>query len=223
MAAITYDDLIRRVPQWLYAQNRSLVLDMDDIVRQAHDQLIGVLDHDLFRSIITGETMTAASMGVLDLSAEDPPVLEVRSIRVRYRDGVDDWTPLQRRNLETLTMLYARNRPSRPLYYSEYNGPLIIKAFPAPKQDYELEIAANVEPPVLSETQQTNTMSILAPRAVEKAVFRQAAIYQKNWEDAQVYEKEMIQAVTEANAQVQRRRRDETETRPVETSNIQGQ
>ena len=152
MAAITYDDLIRRVPQWLYAQNRSLVLDMDDIVRQAHDQLIGVLDHDLFRTIITGETMTAASMGVLDLSAEDPPVLEVRSIRVRYRDGVDDWTPLQRRNLETLTMLYARNRPSRPLYYSEYNGPLIIKAFPAPKQDYELEIAANVEPPVLSQT-----------------------------------------------------------------------
>ena len=44
MAAITYDDLIRRVPQWLYAQNRSLVLDMDDVVRQAHDQLIGVLD-----------------------------------------------------------------------------------------------------------------------------------------------------------------------------------
>ena len=223
MAGITYDELVRRAPKWLYAANRSLVGEMDAIIQQAHDQLIGVLDHDLFRTIISGKQLLASNNGILDLSSEDPPVLEIRGIRVRYRSGDDDWTPLQLRDLEMLTMLYARNRPSRPIYYAEYNGPLIIKAFPAPREDYDIEVTANVEPPVLSQAVQTNVMSQLAPRALEKAVFRQAAIFQKNWEDAAAYEKEMGQAVVEANAQIQRRRRDETEQRPVEAANIQGQ
>jgi len=222
MAGITYDELIARVPKWLYAQNRSLVNDMPEIVKEAHNQLIGVLDHDLFRTILTGKQATPASNGVLDLSQEDPEVLEIRAVRVRYRNGDDDWTPLRVRDLEMLTELYARNRPSRPLYYAEYNGPLIIKFFPMPREDYDLEISANVEPPVLSATTQTNVMSQRAPRAVEKAVLRQACLYQKNWEDAQMYEKEMIAAVTEANAQVQRRRRDDTEQRPVEAANVSG-
>lgn len=222
MAAITYDDLIRRVPKWIYAQNRSLVDDMPDIVQEAHNQLIGVLDHDLFRSIITGKQATPASNGILDLSAEDPDVLEIRAVRVRYRNGDDDWTPLRMRDLEMLTELYSRNRPNRPLYYAEYNGPLVIKFFPMPREDYDLEITANVEPPLLTPTNQTNVMSTRAPRALEKAVIRQACLYQKNWEDAQMYEKEMAQAVTEANAQVQRRRRDDTEQRPVEAANVTG-
>jgi len=222
MAGITYDELIRRVPKWLYAQNRSLVDEMPEMVSEAHNQLLGVLDHDLFRTILTGKQATPASNGVLDLSQEDPDVLEIRAVRVRYRNGDDDWTPLRVRDLEMLTELYARNRPSRPLYYAEYNGPLIIKFFPMPREDYDLEISANVEPPVLSATVQTNVMSLRAPRAVEKAVLRQACLFQKNWEDAQMYEKEMAQAVTEANAQVQRRRRDDTEQRPVEAANVSG-
>ena len=220
---ITYDELIRRTPKWLYADNTELVTEMPAIITQAHEQLLNVMDHDLFRTIIMGKTLTAASVGVLDLSNEDPRVLEIRAVRVQYQGADDSWTPLQRRDLETLTMLYARNRPRRPLYYSEYTSPLVIKAFPAPSVDMPLEISANVEPPVLSPTQATNIISEQFSRALEKATFRQACLFQKNWEDAQMYEKEMMGAVTEANAAIQRRRRDETETRPMEAANVQGQ
>jgi hypothetical protein len=216
-----YAELIRRVPEWLYAQNRTLVDEMPAIVSQAHDQLINILDHDLFKTLILGKTLTSANNGVLDLSSETPRVLEVRAVRLKWR-GDDDWTPLQRRDLETLTMMFARNMPRRPRYYSEYSGTLVLKAFPAPDRDYDLEITANVEPPVLSPTVQTNIMTEQAFRAVEKATMRQAAIFMKDWESAQLYEKEMATAVGEVNAAIQRRRRDAVETRPVETSNVSG-
>ncbi len=219
---MTYDELIDIVPRWLYAENRSLSGDIETIVSQAHQQLINVLDHDLFRTIITGETLTVSSGGVIDLGSQVPRVLEVRGIRLKWRGGSDDWTPIMRRDLEAMTMLYARNRPRRPVYYSEYNGFLILKAFPTPDRDYDLSITANVEPPVLSPTQQTNVISLEFPRALETATLRHACLYQKNWEDAQMYEKEMMGAVTEANAQVQRRRRDDSATRPIETSNVSG-
>ena len=217
-----YDELIRRCPEWLYATNRRLVDEMPNIVQQAHDQLINVMDHDLFRTIITGKVLAASAGGILDLSAEDPRVLEVRSFRLKYRNGDDDWTPLPRRDLEMLTMMYNRNRPRRPLYYSEYNGPLVLKTFPAPDQDYDVEVSANVEPELLSPTNQTNIISEQHFRAMEKATFRQACLFQKNWEDAQQYEKEMMAALAESNAAIQRRRRDEVETRPQDAANISG-
>lgn len=220
--AITYDELIRRTPEWMYATNRALVDEMETIVSQAHEQLINVMDHDLFRTVITGKVLTAASGGVLDLTAENPRVLEVRGFRVKWRDGIDDWTPIMRRELEMLSTLYARNRPRRPLYYAEYSNSLNLKAFPAPDRDYELEITANVEPEILSAAVQTNVIAEQASRALEKATFRQAALFMKSWDDAQAYEKEMMGAVTEINAQISRRRRDETEQRPKETVNSMG-
>jgi hypothetical protein len=220
--SITYNELIRRTPVWAYATNRDIVAEMVNIVQEAHEQIIGILDHDLFRTLITTKTLTQSSLGVLNLSAETPRILEIRAIRMRYRGGSDDWAPLMRRDLEMLSMLYARNRPRQPLYYAEYSGPLVIKAFPAPDRDYDLQITANVEPVVLSPSNQTNIISTQFPRVMEKATFRQAALFMKNWEDAKIYEKEMVDAVNEANAQIQRRKRDTTETRPVDTTNVQG-
>lgn len=219
---LTYNELIRRAPLWSYAGNRDVVAEMDVLVAEAHDQIINILDHDLFRTVINNKQLLKSGGGVLNLSAENPRVLEIRGLRVRYRAGTDDWAPLMRRELETLSMLYARNRPRTPIYYAEYSGPLILKAFPAPDRDYDLQITANVEPPMLGPSVQTNIISVQFPRVVEKATFRQLALFMKNWDDAKVYEKEMVDAVNEANAQIQRRKRDATETRPVDTTNVQG-
>lgn len=218
--ATTYTELATNTPLWLYANNRDLVDEMPTIIAQAHEQLINVIDHDLFRTLITGKTV--GTDGLIDLSAEDPRVLEVRGIRIKWQ-GEDSWTPIFRRDLETMTMLYARNRPRRPLYYSEYSGPLVLKVFPSPPEVLDIQVTANVEPAVLTVSNQTNVLSQQASRALEKATFRQAALFMKNWEDAQIYEKEMIGAVTEINAQIDRRRRDETGQRPVETANQLGQ
>jgi hypothetical protein len=105
---ITYDELIRRAPEWLYAQNRSLVDEMPAIVSQAHEQLINVIDHDLFRTVITGKTLDNTNLGTIDLSAESPRVLEIRGVRLRYRQSDDGWTPLLRRDLDNVDALRAQ-------------------------------------------------------------------------------------------------------------------
>ncbi len=220
--AITYDELIRRVPEWLYAKNRKLIDEMPAIITQAHEQLINTLDHDLFKTLIDGKTL-AAGDPILDLSTETPRVLEVRSVRLKVTGTDDGWTPILRRDLEMLSMLYARNKPRRPLFYTEYNGTLILKVFPSPALAHDVQITANVEPEVLSETVSTNIMAEEASRALEKAVMRQACLFMKAWEDAAQYSTEMTGAITEVNAAIQRRRRDDTEQRPRDTKNVMGQ
>lgn len=216
----TYDELIRRVPRWLYAQNRDLVNEMPNVVLQAHEQIVNLLDHDLFRTLI--DDVDVGTDGILDLSANDPPVFEIRAIRWKWRNDGDAYMPLMRRDLEMLTQLYANNRPGRPRYYAEYSGLLIQKLFPVPREAIKVQVTANVEPPPLSPTQQTNIISERAFRVMEKATMRQAAIYMRDWPGAAEYEKDMTTAIGEANAQIQRRRRDETEQRPVEAANVSG-
>ena len=216
-----YNELIRRIPEWMYAQNRDLTNEVEELVSKAHNQIINLLDHDLFRTTISGKSLTAASDGVLDLSAESPRVLEIRSIRIDY-NGTGGYTPIMRRDLEMLTMLFASNTAARPRFYAEYSGPLVIKAFPAPDVDYDIEVTANVEPPVLAPSQQTNIISTQHYRVIETATFRQAALYMRDWAAAEEYAKELGSAITEANAAIQRRKRDETDKRPQDASNVMG-
>jgi hypothetical protein len=119
-------------------------------------------------------------------------------------------------------MLYPTGRQARPRFYSEYEGILQYQFFPYPNAEYEVEITANVRPARLSATVDTNVFTEEFPRAIEKATLRQACLFMKNYADAERYEAEMMQSVTEANAQVGRRKRDETGQRPRETSNVSG-
>lgn len=214
-----YTELVRRTPAWLYAQNRDIVAEMPVIIAQAHEQLFNIIDHDFFRTKIDGITLTLD--GILDLDTLIPDLMEVRAIRLQYR-RTGEWTQLYRRDLEMLTALYSTNRPGRPRYYAEYAGPLVVQVFPQPAADYTVEVTCNVRCPVLSPTTPTNLLGDKAERALEKATFRQAALYMKDTAAAQTYEAEMTGAVAELNAAYGRRRRDDTGTRPVETANRAG-
>ena len=218
---LTYDELIRRIPVWLYAQNRTLVNEMPAIVEEAEDQLMLVLDHDLFRAALTPRTITSANPTV-DLTNEDPQVMEVRSMRIRPRGPSGGWVPLMRRDIEAMEMLYSRDRPRVPRYYAEDDGILTYQFFPAPVVDTEVEIMANIHPLRLGPTQQTSVLTEQFPRALEKATLRQGALFMKNQTDADRYEAEMMQSVEEANLQVKRRRRDTSGQRPRETANLTG-
>lgn len=230
MPEITYDELVRSVPIWVYATNRDIVAEMPRIISDAEDELVLKIDHDLFQTVLTGFTIGPPAVpdpgedySVFDLTDHDPRVFEVRAMRLAYK-GEHDWVPLERRPLEFLSMLYSRNKPGRPRYYAEFGDTLRLRVFPYPAQEYQLEVTANVHPLRLGPTPeaQTNRLTRDFPRAVEKACLRQAALFMKNWEDATAYGNEMTSALTEANAQMARRRRDETGTRPEETVNAVG-
>ena len=97
-----------------------------------------------------------------------------------------------------------------------------LQVFPAPDADYQLQIEANVHPARLGPAQQTSLLTEQFPRAIEKAAFRQAALFMKAPADVAMYDQEMQMAVAEANGQTARRKRDETDKRPRETSNMTG-
>lgn len=228
MAAITYDELVRSVPIWSYATNRELVAEMPRIIADAEDELWLSIDHDLFQAVITGSVIgpppsptPGVDYSILDLGSVTPRIMELRAIRLAYR-GQFDWVPIERRELEYLSMLYSRNNPARPRFYANYGGTLKFKVFPYPREEYDLELTANVRPLSLSAIVQTNQLTTDFPRAVEKACLRQAALFMKDAEGAATYLQEMNDALGEANMQMARRRRDETGQRPVETANASG-
>lgn len=219
--ATNYTSLVQSVPVWLYAANTSITTEMPRIIEQAQDMLLQSIDHDLFKTVITG--LSVGTDGLLDLSAEDPRVLEVRALRVRWRDRADGWTPLLRRDHEMLTMLFVGDLVGRPRYYTEFDKPLSLKVFPKPSMAMDVEVTANVEPAKISASLATNIYTQEFPRALERACMHFGAMFMKNYEDAAAYEKDMMKALSEAGAAVNRRRRDETETRPRQTQNVMGQ
>ena len=214
-----YDELIAEAPQWLYAQNRDLVDNMPEVLAQAELQVYQRLEHDAFRDTING--LTLDTDGVIDLTSVVPQVFEVRSVRVQYK-GDDSYVPLLERNIEYLEMLYGRAKPGRPLYYAEDDTTLYLRAYPKPSSALPLQIRANVEPTALSPSNKTNLVTQRYYRVIQLATFRQAAIYMKNEADTVRYTNELNDALSEANAQIARRRRDETETKPKDTSNKAG-
>lgn len=218
--ATTYNELLRRVPLWLYAQNRALVDEMPVIIEQAEDRLVQVIDHDLFRGVLSGNTIGVD--GLLDLSGETPAVLEVRGLRVKFRDRVDGWTPLKQRELEMASALYPTGGSGVPRYYAQYDGTLSFKLYPKPRATVDVEVTANITPVRLGVAQQTNIYTEQFPRAIERACMHFGAMFMKNYEDAAQYEKDMMAALGEAASQVGRRRRDEVQTRSRETHNVNG-
>lgn len=218
--ALTYIELVRRVPIWLYAQNTALVAEMPAIVEQAQDRLEQVIHHDQFKTVIS--PLSVGTDGLLDLSGEVPRVLEVRGLRVRYRDRADGWVPLKPREAEALSLMFVNDRPGTPRYYTEFGGPLQLKLYPKPPAALDAEVTANVVPTRISETVPTNIYTEQFPRAIEMSCMHYAAKFMKNYEDAGIYEQEMMAALSEAGAQVARRRRDETERRTRDTTNMAG-
>lgn len=225
--SITYDELVFRGPVWSYAQNTTLVQEMERIVETAQEQVIQRVDHDLFRDQLV---KVVASPGTLvDLTTFTPEVFEVRALLVPYPDpstlSSDGYfQPLRRRDINYLWMMYGNvRRPARrPLYYGETEERLKYQVFPRPAGSVVYRCAVNRRPPLLSPTQQLNVMSTECPRVLERAVLRECAIFMKDAEGVQRYTTELNDAVKEINSQIERRRRDETGTRPIEAANTAG-
>jgi hypothetical protein len=216
---MNYSDLIALVPTWMYAQNRDLTTEMPKIVDQAHRQLFNIVNHDFFRTKITG--LILPTTGALDLMTQQPPVMEIRGVRLKYRKD-DEWTPLMRRDLEMLSMLYAKNVPGRPRYYAESDGPLQLQVYPTPDVPYDVEVTCNQECPVIGPTLAQNLFTDRAARALEFATLKFAAIFMKDSAAIKLYESEMMAAVNELNAAYARHLRDDTAERPRDTTNTTG-
>lgn len=205
--AITYNDLVAMVPVTLQAQNRDLPASLPFIIRQAEDEIIDRIDHDAFKAKLQSTFIVSPSTTEVDLTGEDRPVYEVRALNV----GVDGtFVPMERREIERLNATFRTFDTGVPRFYAEADDPLVFRVFPTPDTEYSIRVTANVEPERLSTTIQQSLLSRIYPRMLEMAVLKHASRFMRNPVDEKRYGGEFDLALTAANAQIARRRRDET-------------
>lgn len=217
--ALTYDELIRLLPVQLNSANEAFVAELPTIVREAEEELYLTLDHDAFRGLISTESVEPGSQ-VIDLSTADPKVLEIRSIRFELR--TEHWMPLVKRDIEYLRTLYSSQPSGRPTFYAEDESPLKVEIFPRVSRAYNLRIAVNQYPPALGPATQTNTLTADYPRAMTMAAYFRGALFNRDTEKAASFKEQMLASLTQTNAQIARRRRDETEPQPRPKANATG-
>lgn len=213
----TYDQIIAYAPLATFTSNRDTVTEMPDIVRRAQDYVVGRLDHHLFRDVLLDTTFDAS--GDLDDSFFPEDILEIRSIAAEVRTG--KFLPLRPRQQEVLEALFIMTPVGDPRYYAELTSGG-WRAYPAPGREIAARVSVNIEPDVLSPTNQTNIISTKFPELMEFAVMREAAIFNLDQNLVALYTSETKEALTIANAQISRRKRDEVSQRPRDTSNITG-
>lgn len=217
--ALTYNQLVSEVPVLLMAQNRTLAQNMGTVIRQAEDEIIQRLDHDAFRTVISPSFAVDPVNVTVDLNNQPSPVLEVRAMRL---DLGGQQVTLERREIERLRMTFGPDDQGVPRFYAEDDAPLVYRVFPTPDTTYQLDVTANVEPDRLSVAVQETLLTRRWPRLTEMAVLKYGARFMRNQTDEARFEKAMGEALAEALLQINRRRRDETGTKPQTTANVTG-
>jgi hypothetical protein len=225
--ALSYTELARRIPIWLFAQNRDIVDEVAEIISEAENEVYRVLDHDAFRATLEVSIGTGGGdTSLIDLTAEDPPVFEARAMRLGFRDQAGLFTsavPLERRELEFVTTLYPDGRTRRPRYYAEYDQPLMFRVFPQPDIEYQVQITLNQQPPrLVATTQETNVLTDEYPRVIEMACYLRGAEFMNDPAKIERWGANFLRATSEANAQIARRRRDMTGSVPQPNVNAAG-
>ncbi len=217
---MTYDDLIAAIPSTLMAQNRTLAEpdELQRVVRRAEDEIIERIDHDAFRARLDGHIVDPANH-VIDLSQEARRVLEVRALQLVIPDGV---YPLERREVERLNALYFGGSMGMPRYYAEDDDPLLLRIFPRPDTTYSVNVSANIEPERLAPAVPQSVLTRTYPRLLEMMALKHGAHFMRNMGDEQRYGALADAALMEANAQLARRRRDETGVTSAQTANRVG-
>jgi hypothetical protein len=215
---MTYDDLLLYAPLALIARNRDTVAEMPNIVRRAQGYLVPRLDHDLFRMMLPSAPIGAD--GVVDQTGFPAKILEIRSVAVQVSPG--SWLPLIRRSEEMLIALHSDNPRGQPRFYA-VTASGDIQTFPALGVAGKLaRVTANVTPPELSPTVQTNIISEEFPELFEFAATMEAAVFNIDPATTELYKGRVTETLQVSNSQISRRTRDESAQRTVETRNITG-
>lgn len=215
----TYAELIAYAPIALYAQNRDLALALPDIVARAQRSVVRRLDHDAFRDELVTTADQDGDVDTAPFLALGDAMMELRSVFAR-RPTETRWRPLFRRNWDMLETLYGSAGSGFPRHYAERDDGWQV--YPRPGQTISIRASFNMEPPVLSPTAPENVLSTRFFEVMQAATVRECAVYMLDANAIQLYGQEVEAQTTAANAQIARRRRDETGMRGVETTNAGG-
>lgn len=217
--ALTLSDLRTWLPDAILAPNApDLAANIDTIINDAEYRLHDELDHDAFRDAFFGQTSNGAEIDVGALGS----VLEVRWIAAHGAGA--DRIPLEPIDLAAAHALYADETATTPRFYAETGASFVYALFPPPPSgNVSLDIFVNVRPPLLADGAEENVLTQRYPRVLRRACELEAATFMRQWRQIEERHRPRYdEAVAAANADIARRRRDETGVRPRDTANVRG-
>lgn len=213
----TYNDLITYGPLATYTANRDTVNEMPNLVRRAQDYITARLDHDLFAE--TAIDLTLADDGLVNDFSLPEKFLEIRHFLIRTASG--GFFPILPRPETMLEALYPADRKGVPRYYARLRN-RTYKVFPRPWSATPARLRANVAPPTLNPSVQTNILTEKFPGTFEVALLREAALFNLDMPQVELHTTTLRDMLGASNRQISRLARDESAQRLTETRNVEG-
>jgi hypothetical protein len=213
---MNFNELIENAPAWVHGESDEVLRKMTQYVRQAEKRLVRDLEREAFKTVVTGNV--TGEDPTIDLRTND--AIEVRRLKV----VVDDTDViLIMRAMGFLEALFNDRADRRvPQFYAETAERNLYRIFPPPEVQLPWEATITAQPPLLSSSNPTNTLTVRFGNLLEADVFRRACMFKGDATRAAEYKNEYMEELALANAEIRRVRRDESEIRPRETANRVG-
>ncbi len=208
MQNYTYANLLTLIPQWSERQDSAFIAQIPTFISLAENRIATDMKQQGFQSVVTGTLPLESFM--------EKPAFWKETISFYYINADDERTPLFLRTLE-----YIRNywpvvtRTAEPRFYADYNAThFLLGPTPAAERVFELVYYARLQP--LSDTNQSNWMTLNVPQALFAACMIEACVFSKNSARQQVWEAKYADASGSLKQENAERTSDRTQvfTRP---------
>jgi hypothetical protein len=180
MQNFTYAQLAELVPQYAERTDAAFAAQVPTFVALAENRLATEMKQQGFQAVVSGTLPTTSSM--------EKPSYWKETISFYYTNAAGERLPLFLRALEYVRNYWPNSSlQSTPQFYADYNAThFLLGPTPSEAFDFELVYYARLQP--LSDSNQSNWLTLNAPQALFAAIMVEACRYIKSprqpvWED----------------------------------------
>ena len=181
MQNFTYSQLLELIPAYSERQDAAFIAQVPTFISLAENRIATDMKQQGFQTVVTGTLPTGPSLA--------KPAFWRETISFSYTDATGERHPLFLRPLEYLRNYWPNaSTTGTPEFYGDYNAANFVFA-PTPDFAYAFELVYYARLQPLSDTNDTNWMTLNVPQAlfsacmVESCRFSQNAARQATWED----------------------------------------
>lgn len=180
MQNFTYTQLAELVPQYAERTDTAFAAQIPTFVALAENRLATDMKQQGFQAVVSGTLPITSSM--------EKPSFWKETISFYYTDATGERLPLFLRPLEYVRNYWPNSSlQDAPKFYADYNAThFLLGPTPSAAFNFELVYYARLQP--LSESNQSNWLTLNAPQALFAAIMVEACRYIKSprqavWED----------------------------------------
>lgn len=221
MVAMTYGSLAANIPVLLMAQNRAWPGEVENTIRKGQERLLLGIHPDFLTQKITD------TLGAFDPEDTDGSFIDL-SGRAYFGELKSLWIEFDGRRRMLLprahdycVTLYALGQTGVPRFYAERTRGA-FELFPSSNVDLIWTATANLQTDLISPTVATNLLTEKLPTLLEYACCIEGALWMKDKAATDLWLAAFTDLLTATNANIRRRRSDETSPGPKKPENAWG-